>query len=73
MKSQSLPDVSALTTWRKSSYSGSENGNCVEVADGFPGAVPVRDSKNPQGPALAFPAEGWSSFVAALKGGDLSA
>ncbi|MFF4603681.1 DUF397 domain-containing protein [Streptomyces sp. NPDC001339] len=54
--------------WVKSSYS--DNGtNCVEVAHGFPGAVPVRDSKAPQGPALVFPADGWSSFVAAIKGG----
>ncbi|GAA2588175.1 DUF397 domain-containing protein [Streptomyces roseoviolaceus] len=34
-------------TWRKSSYSGSTGGDCVEVADlGLPG-VAVRDSKNP--------------------------
>ncbi|MGD3109182.1 DUF397 domain-containing protein [Streptomyces sp. YGL11-2] len=31
--------------------------------------VPVRDSKDPQGPALVFPAAGWSSFVAAVKSG----
>ncbi|WP_446038450.1 DUF397 domain-containing protein [Streptomyces sp. SID1121] len=57
--------------WRKSSYSGPSNGDCLEVADGY-AHVPVRDSKNPHGPALAFPAPAWASFVAALKGGELS-
>ncbi|MGG2462522.1 DUF397 domain-containing protein [Streptomyces sp. RGM 3693] len=54
--------------WRKSSYSNGSGGSCVEVADGLPGVVPVRDSKDPQGPALVFSAAGWSSFVAAVKG-----
>ncbi|MFJ6630358.1 DUF397 domain-containing protein [Streptomyces sp. NPDC091376] len=55
------------TGWRKSSYSDGTGGNCVEVAD-LPGIVPVRDSKRPEGPALVFPAAGWVSFVAAVKG-----
>lgn len=38
-----------FTGWRKSSYSGGGNGECLEVADGHP-VVPVRDSKRPQGP-----------------------
>ncbi|MET9534228.1 DUF397 domain-containing protein [Streptomyces sp. NPDC006649] len=59
-------------SWRKSSYSGVEQNDCLEVADGY-AAVPVRDSKNPHGPALVFPAEGWSSFVTAVKGGHLTA
>lgn len=54
--------------WRKSSYSDGGDANCVEVADGFPGIVPVRDSKAPQGPALVVPAAAWSSFVAAVRG-----
>lgn len=73
MKANRISDTSVLTTWRKSSYSGSENAACVEVADGFPGAVPVRDSKDRHGPALVFPADGWSSFVVAVKGGEFSA
>ena len=40
--------------WRKSSYSGSNGGACVEVADNLPGIVAVRDSKDPHGPALTF-------------------
>ncbi|MFF7626951.1 DUF397 domain-containing protein [Streptomyces cyaneofuscatus] len=47
-------------TWRKSSYSNSDGGNCVEVADGLPGLVPVRDSKRPERPAVIFGASAWS-------------
>ncbi|MER5395765.1 DUF397 domain-containing protein [Streptomyces sp. NPDC002599] len=52
-------------TWRKSSYSGGEGGDCLEVADGHPARIPVRDSKNP-GPVIAFGAEAWGTFVAHL-------
>ncbi|PJJ03619.1 uncharacterized protein DUF397 [Streptomyces sp. 2333.5] len=64
------PELSAAQ-WRKSSYSNQDGGNCVEVADGFPGTVPVRDSKHPHGPALTFEAATWSSFVTAVKSGQL--
>ncbi|MGA5199825.1 DUF397 domain-containing protein [Streptomyces exfoliatus] len=37
------------------------------------GLVPVRDSKDPHGPALLFPAGNWTAFVSAIKSGDLSA
>ena len=60
-------DVSAAV-WRKSSYSNGDGGHCVEVADGFPGVVPVRDSKVPGGPVLVFPAAGWAAFVTAVRG-----
>ncbi|GAU67699.1 hypothetical protein SSP35_05_02660 [Streptomyces sp. NBRC 110611] len=56
--------------WFKSSYSDN-GGTCVEVAANLVasrGVVPVRDSKDPHGPALAFPASSWSSFVDAVKG-----
>ncbi|UWE08684.1 DUF397 domain-containing protein [Actinacidiphila bryophytorum] len=53
-------------SWRKSTYSGGQGGECVEIADGFP-VVPVRDSKDPQGPALLFSADAWSAFLAELK------
>lgn len=55
--------------WVKSSYSGN-NGNCVEIAKLPEGGRAVRDSKDPNGPKLAFPADGWSSFVSAVKGGE---
>jgi hypothetical protein len=53
-------------TWRKSSYSDGSGADCVEVADNLPGTVPVRDSKNPQGPALVFPTRAWALFVNSL-------
>lgn len=58
-----------LTTamWRKSSYSGASGGDCLEVTDMHPGIVPVRDSKNPDGPKLLFRATAWSAFVTGLK------
>ena len=59
-------------TWRKSSYSGSTN-NCIEVADGFPDTMPIRDSKDPQGPALVFAADAFAAFVAGVKAGEFGA
>ncbi|MGX9227486.1 DUF397 domain-containing protein [Streptomyces albus] len=41
-------------TWRKSSYSGPDGGNCLEVAE-TPGTVHVRDSKEQRGPVLSVP------------------
>ncbi len=55
--------------WRKSSHSGASNGDCVEVAEGVRGAVPVRDSKDPRGPTLVFPPQAWALFVAEVKAG----
>ncbi|GAB2697297.1 DUF397 domain-containing protein [Kitasatospora kifunensis] len=55
--------------WRKSTYS-QQSGACVEVADGLPGAMPVRDSKDPEGPVLVFPADRWRAFVGGVKAGD---
>jgi hypothetical protein len=52
-----------MAVWHKSSYSGGSGGNCLEVADGHPTVVPVRDSKNPLGPKLVFRAEAWTAFV----------
>lgn len=48
-------------TWRKSSHSTTQ-ANCVEVAH-LPGAVAVRDSKDPDGPALAFSAPTFHAFL----------
>jgi len=65
-----LPDV----TWRPSSYSNSE-GNCIEIAEGVgaDGMVPIRDSKNPTGPALSFSPVAFAVFVTAVKGGEFAA
>ena len=68
MERVSRPDLNGAD-WRKSSYSNQAGGDCVEVADGFPGVVPVRDSKAPHGPALLLSAACWASFIGELKAG----
>ena len=50
--------------WRKSSYSNGNGGACVEVVRDLPDAVAVRDSKDPDGPRLAFRPEQGQSFTA---------
>jgi hypothetical protein len=59
--------VEVALTWRKSTYSDAIDNNCLEVADGHPDVVPVRDSKDPYGPKLAFRPGPWSAFVTELK------
>ncbi|GAQ58070.1 DUF397 domain-containing protein [Streptomyces acidiscabies] len=56
-----------VARWRKSTYSGGQGGDCLEVADGHPSLTPVRDSKNPSGPALVFRTQSWTAFVEDLK------
>ncbi|MEU7059950.1 DUF397 domain-containing protein [Streptomyces sp. NPDC046197] len=58
-----LPDASGPKGWRKSSYSGGDEGSCLEVLDDQPYGLPVRDSKAPHGPAPVFGRTAWSSFV----------
>ncbi|MGW6293684.1 DUF397 domain-containing protein [Streptomyces sp. NPDC055058] len=49
-------------TWHKSSYSGAEGGDCVEVAAGT-GSVRIRDSKAVTGPVVKVSHEAWTEFV----------
>lgn len=63
MSANRTTEEPADLTWYKSSHSGPEGGDCVEVA-AVPDTVHVRDSKNAHGPVLRFPAEGWAAFVA---------
>lgn len=60
-----------VATWRKSTHSDGSGGDCLEVSDDHPGIVPVRDSKDPHGPALAFRAPAWTAFVEGVKSGAL--
>ncbi|MEU9655746.1 DUF397 domain-containing protein [Streptomyces chartreusis] len=55
--------------WRKSSYSGGDGGeDCLEIADGVPGVIPVRDSKlASDSPVLLIPAPAWTGFLDALR------
>ena len=58
--------------WFKSSYSNN-GGTCVEIAANLAashGVVPVRDSKDPEGPTLLFPDTTWSAFVTAVRAGE---
>ncbi|HVQ44389.1 MAG TPA: DUF397 domain-containing protein [Candidatus Saccharimonadia bacterium] len=57
--------------WRKSTYSGTTE--CVEVAKAAGGVVLVRDSKDPQGPALGFNGPEWAAFLAGVRGGEFDA
>ena len=58
-------------TWRKSSYSGGNGGDCVEIAMLADDSRAVRDSKDPEGPKLVFAPATWRAFTAAVKGGAL--
>jgi hypothetical protein len=53
-------------TWRKSSYSGNNGGNCVEVAVGAR-HIAIRDSKDPRGPVLTFDPKDWQRFADRVK------
>lgn len=60
-------EVRDAPTWRKSSFSGANGGQCVEVAD-HDGRVLVRDTKsNGAGPVLTCSAEGWRAFIRSIK------
>ncbi|MEU6349700.1 DUF397 domain-containing protein [Streptomyces sp. NPDC047072] len=68
---RNVPSSTALhgVHWLRSSYSTGAN-NCVETASlpaGSPaGLIAVRDSKDPDGPALLFSPESWAGFTAAF-------
>ncbi|SCE79043.1 protein of unknown function (DUF397) [Micromonospora matsumotoense] len=49
--------------WHKSTKSGGNGGNCVEVAGNLPGVVLVRDTKNRDGGVLTFAPAAWRGFV----------
>ncbi|GGX60349.1 DUF397 domain-containing protein [Streptomyces anandii] len=52
--------------WHKSSYSDGNGGDCVEVAQGVPHVIPVRDSKVPDGNVLVIGGSAWAEFVGAV-------
>jgi Domain of unknown function (DUF397) len=60
-----MEGTSALS-WRKSSYSGNNGGNCVETAS-TTGAVLVRDTTDRDGGTLAFNASAWRALTAKIK------
>lgn len=56
-------------TWRKSSRSDNNGGQCVEVALSET-TVGVRDSKDRGGAVLAYTADDWTAFLAGVKAGE---
>jgi len=60
--------VTASDVWRKSSYSGSGDGNaCVEIAEAAGARIAIRDSKYPARATLSVPASAFAAFVGGLK------
>jgi Domain of unknown function (DUF397) len=63
-------------SWRKSTYSGGNGGTCVEIAvlpgskEGSDYVIALRDSKNPEGPALIFTPNEWTAFTAGVLDGE---
>jgi hypothetical protein len=57
--------VASGLAWFKSSHSGTEGGDCVEVATSI-AAVHIRDSKNAGGPILTVPRDAWAQFIDTL-------
>ncbi|WP_443078820.1 DUF397 domain-containing protein [Streptosporangium sp. NBC_01495] len=65
-----MTDELSGAKWRKSSLSGSNGGDCVEVAGLSGGRAAVRDSKDPSGPALVFARGEWAAFVGGVRNGE---
>ena len=57
----------SAASWIKSSYSGNNGGDCVEIAPAFPAVVPVRDSKVAEGPVLLIANSAWAAFTSGLR------
>lgn len=62
--------MSRPLNWRKSSYSGSHGGDCVEVATAGDGAA-VRDTEHREAGHLTLPSEEWTAFLVAVKSAEL--
>ncbi|MFC9397178.1 DUF397 domain-containing protein [Streptomyces sp. NPDC057027] len=61
-------DTSQDLRWRKSSYSGPNGGDCIEIAD-LAAHIAVRDSKNPEGPVFLAAPAAFTAFVNAAAQG----
>ena len=62
-----MPETPHPLTWRKSTYSGPNDENCVEVAPLAKGMLAMRDSKNPNGATLTFTSREWKRFIIQIK------
>jgi hypothetical protein len=68
----SHPADLSRAVWQKSTYSGSNGGQCVEVARNLPGIVAIRDSKNPDGPKLIVSPDAWRAFASSVRQGEFT-
>lgn len=68
---QSRTEAIPATAWIKSTYSGANTSECVEVAP-LAAHTAVRDSKSPDGPALTLPRPAWAHFIRAVQLGALT-
>lgn len=68
------PVTPSSVSWFKASYSGGDNAGCIEIStDLLPlGQVPIRDSKDPDGPNLLFPTEAFADFRRAVAAGEFT-
>jgi Domain of unknown function (DUF397) len=62
----------SLAVWQKSTYSGGNGGQCVEVARNLPDIVAIRDSKNPDGPKLIVSPDAWRAFASSVRQGEFT-
>jgi hypothetical protein len=62
-------DQLRVARWRKSTASN-PSGECVEVAELAGGAIAIRNSRDPGGPALVYTRTGVAAFLAGVKNGD---
>lgn len=64
-----MPDLTGAV-WHKSTRSGGNGGDCVEVAINLPGIVAVRDTKDRAAAALVFTDAEWAAFLAGVRDGE---
>ncbi|GIF08116.1 DUF397 domain-containing protein [Actinoplanes siamensis] len=64
-----MADLSGAV-WHKSTRSGGNGGDCVEVATNLPGIVALRDTKDPDGAALVFTRAEWLAFLDGVRAGE---
>ena len=64
-----MADLSGAV-WHKSTRSGGNGGDCVEVAGNLPGIVALRDTKDPDGTILVFTHAEWSAFIDGVRAGE---